>query len=244
MARPAAPMLRGLRAPTSTMTMRSSWSLFNKGERQPACSGYRLGAVRAAAGGSGDIAEALRARLHRRRLGCHGLELREQLAERQHHQKVDGGGNEKELDQRIEEVAVLDLAAVDVQHQVREIGLVDDRRDHWIDQVGDQRIDDRAEGRADHNGDRQIDYVATKNKVTETFQHRLAPLRVRSLTNRSHAIASARGAVGFVATAALSVHAVPRLAGELAFEAALPVFCSVLTRWFASREGDSFEQSG
>jgi hypothetical protein len=82
------------------------------------------------------------------------------------------------LDHGIQEIAIFDFAPVNREYKVGEVGFLSDSGDQRVDQVSYQRVNDGAKGRADYDGDRQIYYVATKNEITKTFQHRLAPLRV------------------------------------------------------------------
>src|SRR5271155_2712381 len=98
-----------------------------------ALSGHRdwLSAVRAALGGDGNIAEALRTRFRRWGRGrCRGeLHLCQERIYRKHNQEINCCCNQQKRDDGIEEVSVRDLAAVDVQHEGGEVRLLEDGSD-------------------------------------------------------------------------------------------------------------------
>ena len=95
------------------------------------------------------------------------------------HQRVHGlndeeehrRGDRQERDQRVQEVAVEEVARVDRERQVLEVRLAEDERDDRREQVGDQRLDDGAERGADHDRDRQVDDVPAQQECLEVFEH-------------------------------------------------------------------------
>jgi hypothetical protein len=106
--------------------------------------------------------------------------------DRKNDEEVDGGRDEQELDRGVEEVAVLDVTTMDVQHQVGEIRLLDDGCDQWRDDVAYQRVDDTGESRADDNGNGQIDYITAQDEVAKTFEHRLCSSAHSCTSPESH----------------------------------------------------------
>src|ERR1700733_7601253 len=132
---------------------------------------HQLRAMRTALGGNRDFAQALRAGLGG---GCWnhlGFKFVHQCIDWQHHQKVHRGGDDQKRDRRVEEVAVLDSAAVDMEDQERKVRLADDRRNQWVDNVGHQGVDDRRKSGADHNSYGKIDHIATQDEIAKSFKH-------------------------------------------------------------------------
>src|SRR5579859_1418893 len=129
----------------------------------------------AAPGGYGDLAEALGAALGGRDGCCFGatqsLGACRDLVDGHDHSEVDGAGDHKERNDRVEEVAILDLAAMEFEDQIAEVRLADDGREQRVQDVANQRGDDGAEGRAQNDRDGQVDDVAAKNEVPESLEH-------------------------------------------------------------------------
>ena len=132
---------------------------------------HQLGAMRTTLGGNRDFAQALRAGLGGGRLDYLGFKFGHQGIDWQHDHEVNRGGDDQKRDQGVEEVAVLDSAAVNMQHQERKIRLADDRRNQGVDDVGHQGVDDRRESGADDNGYGKIDHIAAQDEIAKSFNH-------------------------------------------------------------------------
>src|SRR4051794_28420006 len=92
----------------------------------------------------------------------------EQPAERYDDQEVDDGGQDRERDQRIEEVAVQELRLVDRERETAEVLRTPDRAEQRSDEVLRQSNDERAERGADDDGHRQVDEVAAQQELSES----------------------------------------------------------------------------
>src|SRR4029450_7647805 len=68
-------------------------------------------------------------------------------------------GDQEERDQRVDDEAVAEDAAVDRERELGEVGLAEDRGDERREEALHQRRDDRRERDAEHHGDRQVDHV-------------------------------------------------------------------------------------
>jgi hypothetical protein len=129
-----------------------------------------LCAVRAALGGGRNVAEALGTGFGGRRGGGYRfLELIQQRIQGENDQKIYRGRDQQERDERVEEVAILDLSAVDIKDQRGEVRLVDDGRDQRGNDVGHQRSDNGAESSADYDGYGEVDDIAAKDEVSKAF---------------------------------------------------------------------------
>src|ERR1019366_3450960 len=121
------------------------------------------GAEGAAAGGDGDVAEALGTffggGVRRHRLLLHAIH---KGVHREHHEVINGGGDEQEGDDGVDEIADGELAAVDSELNGGEVGLTDQGRDERGQEVFGESGDDAAEGRTDDDADGKIDDVAAK----------------------------------------------------------------------------------
>ena len=87
--------------------------------------GDGFSAVGAAFGGEGNVGEAFGAGVGGGWRGFRGAEFFEQRVDGEHEDEVDDSGDEEEGNDGVEEVAVLDFAAVDVEDEGGEVGLVD-----------------------------------------------------------------------------------------------------------------------
>ena len=128
-----------------------------------------LAAVLAAGGGERNVAEALGAGLDGD--GLRSLDAGHEGVGRQDDEEIDDGGHQEERDEGVEEVAVGDNSSVDVQDKVGEVRLADYGSDEGRDDVFDDRIDDGGECSTDDDGDCEIEYVATQDEITKTFEH-------------------------------------------------------------------------
>ena len=95
---------------------------------------HGLGAELAASGGDGDVAEALWAGLSGGRRS-RGMELLQEILCGQDKEEVDHGRDEQEVDDCGEEVAVTDLATVDVCDRITEVRFADDRAKEGVNDV-------------------------------------------------------------------------------------------------------------
>src|SRR5271163_2903439 len=127
--------------------------------------------MRTALGGNRDFAQALRAGLGGGRWNHLGFKSVHQGIDWQHHQKVNRGGDDQKRDRGVEEVAVLDSAAVDMEYQERKVRFADDRRNQWVDNVGHQGVDDRRESGAYDYCYGKIDHIAAQDKIAKSFNH-------------------------------------------------------------------------
>ena len=131
--------------------------------------GCGLGAVRAAASGDGNIAEALFARLGRgSRRGLAFVGTRRNGIHRHHNKEVDCSGDEHEADNRIDEVAEAENGLSDVPMDSGKVRLADQYRDQRRDDVLGERSYNGAERSAHDHADREIDDVTTHDKLLET----------------------------------------------------------------------------
>lgn len=89
--------------------------------------GHQLRAVRATRGSDRNVTQALWARFGGRRSHDLGSKLVEQGVDRKHDHKVHGRGDDQKGNQRVEKVAILDHAAMNMQEQERKIRLAYDR---------------------------------------------------------------------------------------------------------------------
>src|ERR1700722_15894281 len=133
--------------------------------------GYQLGAMRASLRGHRYIAKAFRAQLGFGRRDRRGVKLNHQRIDRHHNHEVKGCGDEDKCDEHVEELTVIDDAAVDINYQEGKIRLVHDSRDEGVDDISNERVNNRCKRGSDHNCDRKIDYVAAQDKVTKSFKH-------------------------------------------------------------------------
>src|SRR5579875_2249692 len=121
--------------------------------------------------GNRNVAEAFWTRLGLWNLGPRRKELCHEFIDGQNKEKIYRGGDQQKRNYIIQKSPVLDLSAVDIQNEVREIWLSDDRRNEWIDDVFDQGIHNRGKCSTDHNGHCQVYNIATENKLPKSFQH-------------------------------------------------------------------------
>ena len=135
----------------------------------------------AAGGGHGNLAEALGAGFAGD--GCRSLDAGHERVGRQHDEEVDDAGHQHEGDECVEEVAVGDGSAVDVQDERGEVRLANYGSDEGIDEVFDDRVDDGGKRSTDDDGNGEIEYVATQDEITKTFDHRIS--RLKKVVNRS-----------------------------------------------------------
>src|SRR5215475_5157507 len=84
-----------------------------------------------------------------------------------HHEVVDDGGDDQEVEGDVDEVAVAEMTLVDGEDQVGEVGLPSQGGDQRGDQVLDQRLHDVAERHTDHHRDGQVDEVAAHEELPE-----------------------------------------------------------------------------
>src|ERR1700722_9945477 len=110
---------------------------------------HQLSAVRATLGGQRDITQALWAGLGAGRLNYLGAKPGHQGVDRQHDHEVNRRGNDQKRDQGVEEVSVLDGAAMDMQYEKREVRLADDGSNQRVDDIGNQSVDDGRKRGAD-----------------------------------------------------------------------------------------------
>src|ERR1019366_8614067 len=75
--------------------------------------------------------------------------------------------DDRERQQRVDEGAVGELAAIDGEAERREVRLVADGADDRRDQVGDQGLDNGVEGDADDHRDGQLDEIAPEQELLE-----------------------------------------------------------------------------
>src|SRR6202789_4494283 len=131
--------------------------------------GEGLGTELAAAGGEGNLGQALGAGL----VGDGGwaLDLRKEIVERQDNEEVDDARDDEEVDQGVEEAAVFDGCAVEAGCQAGEVRGVNRGGDELHDDVFGQRGDNRAEGYTNDDGDGEIDDVAAEDEVTKSLEH-------------------------------------------------------------------------
>src|SRR5215813_10179384 len=123
------------------------------------------GAELAAAGRGRDVAETFRARMFGR-FGVPGGDDADPVGG-DHHEVVDDGGDDQEVEGDVDEVAVAEVTFVDGEDQVGEVRLPAQRGDQRCDQVLDQRLHDVAERHADHDRDREVDEVASHEELPE-----------------------------------------------------------------------------
>src|SRR5215469_10817281 len=128
--------------------------------------------------GNGGQAEGARPRRHGRG------DRREPPVDLLDHQE-DGEGHDEEVDNRLDEDAVVDggdhrrlgrgdggeLLPPKSDEEVREVRLAEQEADGGHEQVGHERGDHPAEGGADHHTDRQLHHVAPHDELFELFQH-------------------------------------------------------------------------
>src|SRR6185437_13079400 len=131
----------------------------------------RLRAELAPRCGYGDVAQALRARLCRRWRCLLRLELCQQILRWKYEEKVDHRGEDQEVDNGRDEVAVHDLAAIDVGDEITVVRLTDSCPQQWLDDVVRESGDDCGESSANDHGDCQVHHIAAQDKVTKTLEH-------------------------------------------------------------------------
>ena len=85
-------------------------------------------------------------------------------------EKEHDRGDHGERDQRVEERAIEELTAVDLECQRREVRLTPDRGDERRDQVRDEGSHDGTEGNADHDADGHVHEVPAEQKLSEVLQ--------------------------------------------------------------------------
>lgn len=141
--------------------------------RRRCLDGDGLGTKFAARGGNRNIAEALRARLGGG--GGRATKTKQKRVDGKDDEEVDGTGDQEEGDRGVEEIAVLDDAAVDRKGKGGEIWFADNGSDEGINYVGNKGVDNAGEGSADDDGDCEVDHVAAEDEVTKTFEHEVLP---------------------------------------------------------------------
>src|SRR5499427_3347306 len=136
-----------------------------------------VGAARRPQGNGGET-ERARPRGHRRGGG------REQPVDLLDDEE-DGEGHDEEVDDRLDEDAVVDrghprrlgggdggeLLPAERDEEVREVRLAEQEADGGHEHVGDERGDHPAEGRADHHAHSELHHVAPHDELFELFQH-------------------------------------------------------------------------
>ena len=103
-------------------------------------------------------------------------------------EEVNRGRDRDEGDQRVQEVAVEELGAVDREREIVEARLAEDRRHDRGDEVCHQRLHQSRERGADHEGDGKLDQVATDDEGLEAAQdsaHAIPFARVAALLPES-----------------------------------------------------------
>ena len=130
---------------------------------------YGLAAELAAAGGQGDLGEALGAGFVRGGFGA--LDAGEQLLHGKDEEEVDDEGDDEEVDDGVEEVAIFDGRLMEGEDEIGEVGLTYDGSDKRGDDVFDERFGDSCESRADDDGDSEVDDVAAQDEVAKAFDH-------------------------------------------------------------------------
>jgi hypothetical protein len=103
------------------------------------------------------------------------MELLHQSIEGKDEDEVDDGSNEEEGNDGVHEVAVFDFAAVDVEDERGEVGLMNDGSNEWINDIGDEGIDDGGEGSADDDGNGKVHNIAAEDEVAKAFKHDESP---------------------------------------------------------------------
>ena len=83
----------------------------------------------------------------------------------------DGEGDDEEVDDGLEEVAVCDGGFSDSEREARDIDSVEKNAEYRGDDVGDERCHDLSEGGADDDTDREIDDIATECEFLEILEH-------------------------------------------------------------------------
>ena len=130
---------------------------------------HGLGAKLAPFGGEGYLGEALGADPGGWRLGF--FDPRHQKIHWHDDQEVDHGGLNKKVDDSGEKTAIADLAAVQGEKKIGEVGFTCDGSDERADDVVGECCDDLAEGSTDDDGDCEIDDVAAQNEVAKSLEH-------------------------------------------------------------------------
>lgn len=129
----------------------------------------RLTAKLAAGCSERDIREALSTGLGGNGFGA--LHLCHKVVGGHNDEEVDDESQQEEPDRSVEEVAILHDSAVDVQGQRGEVGLADYGSDERVDDVAHEGGHDRTEGCPDDDCDGEVEDIATKNKISESFNH-------------------------------------------------------------------------
>src|SRR5919201_1603228 len=127
------------------------------------------GAERAAPGGDGDVAQALRTLSDRfvdRRLDA---PPRHQHVDRLDDEEEDDGGDHEERDHGVDERPVEEVALVDGEAEAAEVRLAADRGDQRRDEIRDEGADGGGEREADDDADGHVDEVAAKQELLEVL---------------------------------------------------------------------------
>jgi hypothetical protein len=162
---------------------------------------HKLSAVRTTLCRQGNIAEALRACLGggQNGRGCGGGEFLDHILHRHNDREIDCGCDEQEVDQRVEQLADVDIAwsyivsgqragrrwhAVqrrDMNDQGGEVRRTDKGGDQRGDDVGSDRCGDGSKGGSDNDRNSQIDDVPAKDEIPKSFEHVSISLMPRCL---------------------------------------------------------------
>src|SRR5439155_6236354 len=92
-----------------------------------------------------------------------------------HDEEEDRGGDQHERQQRVDEIAIQELAVVDLEVEPREVLVPADGGDERGDEVGDEGGNHRAERGGDHHRHGQVDDVSAQKECLELLEHREPP---------------------------------------------------------------------
>lgn len=119
----------------------------------------------------GNLAEALRAGVGLR-LDVHaGLAHRHQGIDGLDHEEEHGGADRDEGDECVDELSVVEFAAVDRELQRGEIMATEDRCDQGCEEIAHKGCHHGSEGGSDHDPHSEVDHVASQQERLELLGH-------------------------------------------------------------------------
>ena len=105
------------------------------------------------------------------------MDLLQEFIDGQHHEKINGYGDDDKRNERVQKIADKEFASVQREADARKIRRFDERGDERSDKVFYERGHDAAECGANDHADRKIDRISPKDEFLESFQHTVSIAR-------------------------------------------------------------------